>query len=217
MANIFKFGAAAIAATAILSSSAAAQGGFVGVEGALLQSQLKLDYPFSNLLDDPKDTSMELGLKGGYDFDTFRIWGGLSLRTAGSQIYNSNLTNGSDTVKINGKFIWQTNNILLGVNYTPPLNYKYKLSLGAYTGLSIVKGEFNGQAESLNASGPYTLGYHSKSGVGNLFGAKLGGIYEVDRNNEIEFGIKGDYQTTTIDEYNNIRNYGLYIGYNLKF
>ena len=211
MANIFKFGAAAIAATAILSSSAAAQGGFVGVEGALLQSQLKLDYPFSNLLDDPKDTSMELGLKGGYDFDTFRIWGGLSLRTAGSQIYNSNLTNGSDTVKINGKFIWQTNNILLGANY------KYKLSLGAYTGLSIVKGEFNGQAESLNASGPYTLGYHSKSGVGNLFGAKLGAIYEVDRNNEIEFGIKGDYQTTTIDEYNNIRNYGLYVGYNLKF
>ena len=215
MANIFKFGAAAIAATAILSSSAAAQGGFVGVEGALLQSQLKLDYPFSNLLDDPKDTSMELGLKGGYDFDTFRIWGGLSLRTAGSQIYNSNLTNGSDTVKINGKFIWQTNNILLGVNYTPPLNYKYKLSLGAYTGLSIVKGEFNGEVTSSNVAN--ALGYDSKSGVGNLFGAKLGAIYEVDRNNEIEFGIKGDYQTTTIDEYNNIRNYGLYIGYNLKF
>ena len=215
MANIFKFGAAAIAATAILSSSAAAQGGFVGVEGALLQSQLKLDYPFSNLLDDPKDTSMELGLKGGYDFDTFRIWGGLSLRTAGSQIYNSNLTNGSDTVKINGKFIWQTNNILLGVNYTPPLNYKYKLSLGAYTGLSIVKGEFNGEVTSPNVAN--ALGYDSKSGVGNLFGAKLGAIYEVDTNNEIEFGIKGDYQTTTIDEYNNIRNYGLYIGYNLKF
>ena len=46
---------------------------------------------------------------------------------------------------------------------------------------------------------------------------KLGGIYEVVENNEIEFGIKGDYQITTIDEYNNIRNYGLYVGYNLKF
>ncbi|MDY6056655.1 MAG: hypothetical protein SPI60_02475 [Campylobacter lanienae] len=215
MTNIFKFSAAAIAATAILSSSAAAQGGFIGAEGALLQSQLKLDYPFLNQLDDPKDSSMELGLKAGYDFDTFRIWGGLSLRTAGSQIYNSNLTNGSDTGSINGKFIWQTNNILLGVNYTPPLNYKYKLSLGAYTGLSIVKGEFNGEVTSSNVAN--ALGYDSKSGIGNLFGAKLGAIYEVDKNNEIEFGIKGDYQTTTIDEYNNIRNYGLYIGYNLKF
>ena len=213
MTNIFKFSAAAIAATAILSSSAAAQGGFIGAEGALLQSQLKLDYPFSNLLDDPKDSSMELGLKAGYDFDTFRIWGGLSLRTAGSEIYNSNLTDGSNTGSINGKFIWQTNNILLGVNYTPPLNYKYKLSLGAYTGLSIVKGEFNGDAQYAT----YTYGYHSKSGVGNLFGVKLGTIYEVDKNNEIEFGIKGDYQTTTIEEYNNIINYGLYIGYNLKF
>ncbi|WP_180380931.1 hypothetical protein [Campylobacter devanensis] len=27
---------------------------------------------------------------------------------------------------------------------------------------------------------------------------KLGGIYEVVENNEIEFGIKGDYQTTGI-------------------
>ena len=216
MANIFKFGAAAIAATAILSSSAAAQGGFVGVEGALLQSQLKLDYPFSNLLDDPKDTSMELGLKAGYDFDTFRILGGYSYRSQGSQKYN--LRSGNDFNDfIDGEFSWQTNNIFLGVNYTPSLSNNFKLSLGAYTGLSIVKGEFNGQAESLNASGPYTLGYHSKSGVGNLFGAQLRGIYEVDRNNKIEFGIKGDYQTTTIHEYNNIRNYGLYVGYNLKF
>ena len=216
LANIFKFGAVAVAATAILSSSAAAQGGFIGAEGALLQSKLKLDYPFLNQLDDPKDSSMEFGLKAGYDFDTFRIWGGLSLRTEGSQIYNNpNLTNGIDTLNINGKFIWQTNNILLGVNYTPPLNYKYKLSLGAYTGLSIVKGEFNGEVQSTNVANQ--LGYDSKSGVGNLFGAKLGAIYEVDKNNEIEFGIKGDYQTTTIDEYNNIRNYGLYIGYNLKF
>ena len=213
MTNIVKFGAAALAATAILSSNAVAQGGFAGVEGGLLQSKLKLDYPFSNLLDNPKDTSMELGLKGGYDFDTFRIWGGLSIRTASSQIYYlQNLTNGSDTVNINGKFIWQTNNILLGANYTPSLNYKFKLSLGAYTGLSIVKGEFNGEV-----SGSYPLGYDSKSGVGNLFGVKLGAIYEVDKNNEIEFGIKGDFQTTTIEEYDNIRNYGLYVGYNLKF
>ncbi|WP_086318819.1 hypothetical protein [Campylobacter devanensis] len=46
---------------------------------------------------------------------------------------------------------------------------------------------------------------------------KLGGIYEVVENNEIEFGIKGDYQTTDIEDYDNILNYGVYVGYNYKF
>lgn len=46
---------------------------------------------------------------------------------------------------------------------------------------------------------------------------KLGGIYEVVENNEIEFGIKGDYQTTDIKDYDNILNYGVYVGYNYKF
>ena len=46
---------------------------------------------------------------------------------------------------------------------------------------------------------------------------KLGGIYEVVENNEIEFGIKGDYQTTGIEDYDNILNYGIYVDYNYKF
>ena len=46
---------------------------------------------------------------------------------------------------------------------------------------------------------------------------KLGGIYEVAKNNEIEFGIKGDYQTTGIEDYDNALSYGVYVGYNYKF
>ena len=218
MANIFKFGAATIVATAILSSGATAKGLFVGVEGALLQSRVELSfYPFLNLLDDPKDTSMELGLKAGYDFDTFRILGGYSYRSQGSQKYN--LINGSDF--IDGEFGWQTNNIFLGVNYTPSLSDEFKLSLGAYTGLSIVKGEFTGQAQftAQNRNGTYRREYsdNSVTKVGSILGGNLGAIYEVVENNEIEFGIKGDYQTTNITEYNNIINYGLYVGYNYKF
>ena len=60
MANIVKFGAVVVAATAILSSSAAAQGGFVGVEGALLQSQVKLDDIYPSVLDDPKILRLNL-------------------------------------------------------------------------------------------------------------------------------------------------------------
>ena len=219
LANIFKFGAATIVATAILSSGATAKGLFVGVEGALLRSQVELEA-FLNQLDDPKDTSMELGLKAGYDFDTFRILGGYSYRSQGSQKYN--LRSGNDFNDfIDGEFSWQTNNIFLGVNYTPSLSNNFKLSLGAYTGLSIGKGEFTGQAQftAQNRNGTYRREYsdNSVTKVGSILGGNLGAIYEVVENNEIEFGIKGDYQTTNITEYNNIINYGLYVGYNYKF
>ncbi len=213
MANIVKFGAAVVAATAILSSSAAAQSVFVGVEGALLQSQVKLDEVFPSAVDDPKDTSIELGLKGGYDFDTFRVWGGYSYRTKGSEDYN--LRDGADFM--DGEFNWQTHNILVGADYTPSLTDSFKLALGAYTGISFVKGEFSGQAQYTSGGYIYTLDNPSETGTGALIGLKLGGIYEVVKNNEIEFGIKGDYQTTGIDEFDNILNYGLYVGYNYKF
>ncbi|WP_086288560.1 outer membrane beta-barrel protein [Campylobacter devanensis] len=213
MTNIFKFGAAAIAATAILSSSAVAQGVFVGVEGALLQNQVKLDDIYPSVLDDPKDTSIELGLKGGYDFDAFRVWGGYSYRTKGSEDYN--MKDGTDF--INGEFNWQTHNILVGADYTPSLTDSFKLALGAYTGLSIVKGEFSGQAEYTTDGLTYVMDNDSTTGTGAIFGLKLGGIYEVVENNEIEFGIKGDYQTTGIEDYDNILNYGVYVGYNYKF
>lgn len=213
MANIVKFGAVVVAATAILSSSAAAQGVFVGVEGALLQSQVKLDDIYPSVLDDPKDTSIELGLKAGYDFDVFRVWGGYSYRTKGSEDYN--MKDGADF--INGEFNWQTHNILVGADYTPSLTDSFKLTLGAYTGLSIVKGEFSGQAEYTIDGVKYGIDNDPTTGTGALFGLKLGGIYEVIENNEIEFGIKGDYQTTGIEDYDNILNYGVYVGYNYKF
>ena len=76
MANIVKFGTKVLVATALMSSVAVAENIFVGVEGALLQSQVKLDDIYPSVIDDPKDTSIELGLKAGYDFDIFRVWGG---------------------------------------------------------------------------------------------------------------------------------------------
>ncbi|MCR8679431.1 MULTISPECIES: hypothetical protein [Campylobacter] len=213
MTNIVKFGAAVVAATAILSSNAVAQSVFVGVEGGFLQSRTTLDEIFPSTIDDPSDTSVELGLKGGYDFDTFRVWGGYSYRTKGSEDYN--LRDGADF--IDGKFSWQTHNILVGADYTPLLSDNLKLALGAYTGISFVKGEFSGQAQYTSGIYTYTLDNSSTTGTGALIGLKIGGIYEVVKNNEIEFGVKGDYQTTGIDEFDNILNYGVYVGYNYKF
>ncbi|MBO7155584.1 MAG: hypothetical protein J6V67_06815 [Campylobacter sp.] len=213
MANIVKFGVKVLAATALMSSAAAAEGLFVGVEGALLQTQIELNDDYPSTIDDLKDTSVELGLKAGYDFDAFRVWGGYSYRTKGSE--DVNYKNGGDYLK--GEFNWQTHNILVGADYTPSLTDSFKLALGAYTGLSIVKGEFSGEGEYTIAPYHYTLSSDSVTGTGALFGLKLGGIYEVVENNEIEFGIKGDYQTTGIEDYDNALSYGVYVGYNYKF
>lgn len=210
MTNIVKFGTKVLVATALMSSVAAAENIFVGVEGALLQSQVKLDDIYPSVIDDPKDMAIELGLKVGYDFDIFRVWGGYSYRTKGSEDYNIKGPNGF----VDGEFSWQTHNILVGADYTPSLTDSFKLALGAYTGLSIVKGEFSGKAKYAAYN---IMSDVSKTDTGALFGLKLGGIYEVVQNNEIEFGIKGDYQTTGLDAYDNILNYGVYVGYNYKF
>ena len=213
MANIAKIGLQVLVATTLMSSAAAAENIFVGVEGALLQSKVKLDDIYPSVIDDPKDTSIELGLKAGYDFDAFRVWGGYSYRTKGSEDYN--MKDGAGF--INGEFNWQTHNILIGADYTPSLTDSFKLALGAYTGLSIVKGEFSGKSEYTIDGVKHTGNDVSKTDTGALFGLKLGGIYEIVENNEIEFGIKGDYQTTGIEDYDNILNYGVYVGYNYKF
>lgn len=213
MANIVKFGTKVLVATALMSSVAVAENIFVGVEGALLQSQVKLDDIYPSVIDDPKDTSIELGLKTGYDFDAFRVWGGYSYRTKGSEDYNIKGPNGF----VDGEFSWQTHNILVGADYTPSLTDSFKLAVGAYTGISIVKGEFSGKSEYIIDGVKHTGNDVSKTDTGALFGLKLGGIYEIVQNNEIEFGIKGDYQTTGLDAYDNILNYGIYVGYNYKF
>lgn len=178
MANIVKFGVKVLVATALMSSTAAAEGLFVGVEGALLQTQIELNDDYPSTIDDLKDTSVELGLKAGYDFDAFRVWGGYSYRTKGSE--DVNYKNGGDYLK--GEFNWQTHNILVGADYTPSLTDSFKLALGAYTGLSIVKGEFSGEGEYTIDPYHYTLSSDSVTGTGALFGLKLGGIYEVVEN-----------------------------------
>jgi hypothetical protein len=46
---------------------------------------------------------------------------------------------------------------------------------------------------------------------------KLGGIYAINDNNEIEFGLKGNYTSTDIEGYKNRMDYDAYLGYNYKF
>ena len=186
---------------------------FVGVEGALIQTKVTLNDEYPSVLDDLSDSSVELGFRAGYDFGDYRVWGGYAYRTKGSE--DVDYKNGGDYLK--GEFSWTTHNILVGADYTPTIAESFKLVLGAYTGISFVKGEFEGSGHYTRWPYTYTLSSDSVSGTGALIGAKVGGLYAINDNNEIKLGVKADYQSTGIEDFDNATNYGVYLGYNYKF
>ncbi|AII14852.1 outer membrane beta-barrel domain protein [Campylobacter iguaniorum] len=210
MANIAKFGAKVLLVSALASSAALAEGAFVGLEGGFNQSKVSLDSELSDTFSDPKDGAFEFGLKAGQDFGSFRVWGGYSYRTKASEDYSFAGPGGNIDVEMS----WKSHNFLVGADYTPSITESFKAVLGAYTGLAITKAEIKGNGK--------VLGYDfsengSETSAGAVVGVRLGGIYEIDKSNEIEFGVKSDYTKTGIDGIDKATSYGAYVGYNYKF
>ena len=176
---------------------AMAEGTFVGFDG---------DYSFGSKLKGDGDfirkAQFGLGIKGGYDFDMFRIYG--------AYVYDFNAKKSSideDDKPITIK--WNTHKFLVGTDYTPSITQDFKFILGAYTGYSKLKAKTNAELNGVRET-------EKTSANGLLIGAKIGGEYSLDANNAIEFGFKADktkYRKIDIKE----TNAGLYLGYNYKF
>lgn len=211
MSNIVKFGTKVLVASALMSSAVLAEGTFVGVEGAFVQSKLNLDSEVNEFFSDPKDGAFEFGFKAGQDFGDYRLWAGYFYRTKASD--TQTISDGANSINV--KSTWSAHNFLVGADYTPSLSESFKAVVGAYGGFAITKGEFKGDASL--ASGSKFSGSGSETSAGAIVGLRLGGIYAVDANNEIEFGIKGDYIKTNVLDIDKATNYGVYVGYNYKF
>ncbi|MFW5613953.1 MAG: hypothetical protein ACOCM3_04700 [Campylobacter hyointestinalis] len=80
MTNIVKFGTKVLVASALMSSAVLAEGTFVGVEGAFVQSKVNLDSDANEFFSDPKDGAFEFGFKAGQDFGDYRLWAGYFLQ-----------------------------------------------------------------------------------------------------------------------------------------
>ncbi|CUU74471.1 putative outer membrane protein [Campylobacter hyointestinalis subsp. hyointestinalis] len=211
MSNIVKFSTKVLVASALMSSVVLAEDIFVGVEGAFVQSKVNLDSELNEAFSDPKDGAFEFGFKAGQDFGDYRLWAGYFYRTKASEKYSFSGPGGYVNAEIN----WKSHNFVVGADYTPSITENFKALLGAYTGLAITKSEVKGDASL--ASGYEFSDSGSETDAGALIGLRLGGIYAVDANNEIEFGIKGDYIKTNILDIDKATNYGVYVGYNYKF
>ena len=226
-----KFALGALIAASITSSAVAVNldGFFVGAEGKYnFKSQIKSGwgdateaYKF-----DADDSLFALGLKVGYDFDLWRVYGAI----------NHNFE-AKDSLAVVGPALglpileelkWSGNDFVLGADWTPKFNLAgldFKAILGAFAGISKIDVKYFAQDGADTMTSDY-------SQDGFIYGLKLGGIYQINQNNEIEFGLK--YDKAKYDDKNialnmsgtlapmtakdtKRTNLGVFVGYNYKF
>ena len=192
-----------VLALSLASSFALAEGGFAGVEGG---------YDFSSKLssegDGLKDNRPNIGIKGGYDFDVARVYGGYFYHAEAKDRDSGTVGNISGTLDTK----WTTHKFVVGGDYTPTIGENLKLIAGLYTGISVINFKSSLNTNVLRATYDVTRS-------GWLFGAKLGGEYSFDKNNALEFGLKADRSWYNIDDFDSVKStdIGAYLGYTYKF
>ena len=239
MRKFSKFGAIAVLASSLVSSAAANwyDGVFVGIEGKYnIKSKFETKWtentaPFMmNFNID--DSAFGLGLKVGYDFDLWRIYGAYN--------YNPKIKDNAKNFALitsytDENFEYSTNDFILGADWTPKFSMfglDFKGALGAFAGISKIDVKYHtfDTLSSADVSSDY-------SQDGFIYGLKLGAIYDFDKFGEVEFGIKFDSAKyddkdallSGIDSYGSDvayktkisdtkrTNTGVFVGYNYKF
>lgn len=153
------------------------------------------------------DNPLRLGIKGGYDFDDYRVYGGYYYQTKSKYSFSNK--------DIDANVKWTEHNFLIGIDYTPHITDNVKLIAGVNAGLGVLNVDINTKTTTNNS---IHYGKYKDTSVGYVLGLGLGGAYEIDDNNEIEAGFKFTANGYKLDGDRNLfHNYGAYIAYNYKF
>lgn len=159
-----KFALSLVVAGAVASCTFAQglpKGVFFGAEGGVAHQFIKPDNYSGSGWD---ITNLVLGIKGGYDFGDFRVYGQI----------NHNFEAKNDK---NLKF--SNNEFLGGADYYIHSSRGLKLFVGGYGGADFREKRWGDSS-------------WSKLDKALMLGAKFGGIYSVDKTGKIEFGAKLD-------------------------
>ena len=192
-----KFVAKALLLSSLVAASAMAEGLFVGGEAG---------YNFKNEAAGFDDGQPQIGVKAGYDFGMFRAYGGY--------FYGFKGEDSSSNAYAKKKVKWRTHDFVGGADFTPELFGRFKLVLGAYTGISVLDTEVKIDYRD----GSWARADDTLSGF--ILGGKVGALYEFASNSEIEMGFKASkawYKDGDYIEDNDGKKYGVYAGYNYKF
>ncbi|MBR1374622.1 MAG: hypothetical protein IJ566_00880 [Cardiobacteriaceae bacterium] len=214
---------------ALLCANAAAEV-FVGIGGDLTYSKLKdrqnqtiLEIPaygnaaaVNHTSDKNSVSGSRLGwnAKVGYDFFQYRAYLSYQYNSKTKETYWGDLWFDDGSKK------WKSQDYIIGADYTPSFNERWKGLFGVYLGKS-----------SLKLGGDYS---YKTSGF--LYGAKIGGIYNIDQRQALEMGFKLDrtsYKAKDIYSYGyatptsnftihnssklKTNNYGLFLNYTYSF
>lgn len=210
-----------LAVMAGFSSIATAEGVFVG--GSLDAQSSKLKE--SDCIGECASLSgsrMGLGLKAGYDFGQFRVYGQYQHNFKAKESETMDFYyNGQLTSRDEGDYSWTTNDLTVGADFTPSFSDNFKGLLGGYLGYSKLKYKYD--IKHYDSQGNYRKTWaDSWNANGFQYGVRLGGIYSFNQNNELEFGVKAEQVRYSADDDGDsfkfkTTNYGGFVGYNYKF
>ena len=205
----------------------------------------------SSISHDASDSSPNFGLKVGYDLDFMRVYGGFIHNFKAKDSYKKQAYVYHDyfyrivNATIQKEFEFESNDFVIGADWTPKFalaGLDFKGILGAYTGYSKSNIKVNRSLQYTDSGNAYTESENFEFDTNAfLFGLKLGAIYELNKNNELEFGFKFDtvsYKNKdtaissaigtdgiygyNVDSTRSIKdvkrtNMGVFVGYNYKF
>ena len=209
-----------VLASSLAVSLACSEGLFVGAQGDYnFKSKQKLTATdtLGSLSETMSSGQFGLGIKGGYDFNNYKIY---------TQYVYSPETDDSKTIA-GEKFTlkWSSHDLVVGGDYTPKVTKNIKALVGGFIGVSMANfkyEDFYTSADRINID---------VSLPAFIFGIKLGGIYDINKNSAVDFGLKfsqANYQQYKMEDYTGgVRDYekfelkrtntGLFVGYNYKF
>lgn len=219
----------AVAVVVGLASSVLAEGFFVGGQLGInfkpvkAEENAKINYSGTYYTEGDSKIAPFMGVKFGYDFDLWRAYGAFNYNSGTDYEYSSRTTTQYQNFEIDNESL----DFVIGADWTPEINSKFKIVVGPYAGYSV-----------LNTDMSYT---NSTSGIisefertirqnGFVYGGKIGGIITFARHHEIDFGVK--YDTVKYGDKDDIivssdismnmkgikrNSVGLYAGYNFKF
>lgn len=244
MKNLGKFSVATMIIIS-LSSSAAAEGLFVGGELGVnfayveAKDNAKINYFGTYSTNHSSGAVGAGGVKFGYDFDLWRIYGAFVYNSGQDYEYSSYVSTNTPPISTNEHYELDMENnsidLLIGANWTPQISNNFKMLIGPYVGYSRLNTDITYDYHRIESnSGIITRTKQENEQTvkqnGVLYGAKFGGIFTFARRHEIDFGVKydcvkygdkGDISFSpdiAVSMKNAKRDgVGIYAGYNFKF
>lgn len=188
--------AKALFAGAIVCSGAFASDTYISLEGALVKSKLSADGASI------KGTPGQIGIKAGVDNENYRIWGGYFYQKAFKHHF-------SDTTSSSrSKFSYHK--FLVGADYTPAISDNLRGIVGVDVGFSMLNHKVDAVLNNVRT-------HESGTKFAPTIGFGLGILFDINENNQVEFGTRAEFASYKLDERLKASHYGIYAAYNYKF